>query len=280
MPKKKITALNEDFDTKLFISIAKQNFIWVIVFMLVSLLSALIYLRYTPPVFESSSVVKLANQNKANSVFDMNKTYFAEESRNQMAGDIELIRSRILAKQALAKLPLDISYYAKGTVLDQELYRTSPYNVEYLIKDSSIYGTQFFMEWTKQDQFNLSYKFNGKSYSTDYKIIEWIDLPESKLRVTLNSYNTILDQQKLFKDNAYYFTLNNSNLEAIKFSSLITVSIVNADAKTLSIKLKDFSPIKAADIVNALTSEFIGYSKIFEQFRRFYRGFQKTKQVF
>jgi hypothetical protein len=104
---------------------------------------------------------KVGKSEQSHSVFDINKNYFAEESRNQVAGDMELIRSRILAKQALIKLPVDISYYAKGTVLDQEQYRSSPYNVQYVIKDSTVFGLPFYIEWIKQDQFNLSYTFNG-----------------------------------------------------------------------------------------------------------------------
>src|SRR5205085_3849100 len=203
MPKKKITAINEDFDFKLFVTIARRNFIWVMIFMASTVLFAFIYLRYTSPIYESVSILKLANQNKANSVLDMTKNYFSEENRNQMAGDIELIRSRILAKQALAKLPLDISYYEKGTVLDYEMYRTSPFMVDYLIKDSTIFGLKFFIEWNGPDAFSLIYEWHGHKVSNEYRINQWIDLPEIRLKVTVVDYKRIIDQQKSYKAGAY-----------------------------------------------------------------------------
>ncbi|MBL0342041.1 MAG: hypothetical protein IPP71_14600 [Bacteroidetes bacterium] len=65
------------------------------------------------------------------------------DNMNKLAGDIELIRSKIIAKRAVSKLNLGISYFAKGTVLDYELYSASPFEAEAVLKDSSIYNKPF-----------------------------------------------------------------------------------------------------------------------------------------
>ena len=132
MAKKKISPINEDFDFKLFVTIAKKNILWFSLFMLVSVFSALITLRYTAPTFESSVVLKIANEDKAQNVLGINnKAQLYENSSNSIAGDIELIKSKIIVSRAINTLPLKISYYSKGAVLINELYRSSPYIVEF-----------------------------------------------------------------------------------------------------------------------------------------------------
>ena len=160
MPKKKITALNEEFDFKLFVTIAKKNFLWFAFFLTISIFSSFIYLRYTPPVYEVSAVIKLSQENDANKILNLNANGFKDLSINQMAGDIELIRSRIIVERAVAKLPLNISYYSKGTLLEFELYNLCPFTVESVPLDSEIFGTQFFVEFNNKFEYTLSYVNN------------------------------------------------------------------------------------------------------------------------
>ena len=144
MPRKKISPLNEEFDFKLLITIAKKNAMWFGFFMFVSVIFAFLYLRYTPPVYEAISIIKLSDENNAGLVLGpTNNSLF--ETINQLAGDIELIRSKIISERAIKNLNLGISYFAKGTVLDYELYNISPFTVDINIKDSTIYNKSFFV---------------------------------------------------------------------------------------------------------------------------------------
>src|SRR5262245_42278894 len=136
MPRKKITPLNEEFDFKLFVSISKKNAIWFGVFMFVSVMFAFLYLRYTAPIFEATSIIKLADENNAGVLLGQSANPFSDNT-NQIAGDIEMLRSKIIAQRAIDKLDLKISYFAKGTVLDYELYNGSPFIVQAKISDST-----------------------------------------------------------------------------------------------------------------------------------------------
>jgi len=49
-----------------------------------------------------------------------------DNTSSSLAGDIELIRSRVIVGRALSKLPLAVSYYSKGTVLMEEMYTATP----------------------------------------------------------------------------------------------------------------------------------------------------------
>src|SRR5438105_8221599 len=124
MAKKKILALNENFDAKLFLSIVRKKAYWVVILLVVSLCFAYIYLRYTPPLYQATSTIKLGLVNNATAIISANP--FTDQTGSQMAGDIELIKSKIIVERALSKIPLSIGYYAHGVVLVNELYTQSP----------------------------------------------------------------------------------------------------------------------------------------------------------
>ena len=147
--KKKIPVFNDEFDLKRFIFIFKKNMFWLFFFLTICQISAYTYLRYTAPIYEANTVVKMEIENTANKVLNLG-TGFYDQGINQIAGEIELIKSKIIIDKAIKSLPLQISYYTKGTVLINELYKSSPFRVEANIKDSSILGLPFYIEFNNE----------------------------------------------------------------------------------------------------------------------------------
>ncbi|MCX6273680.1 MAG: Wzz/FepE/Etk N-terminal domain-containing protein, partial [Bacteroidetes bacterium] len=133
MAKKRITQLNSDFDAKLFAIIARKNFYWIIMMVTAAILLSYLYLRYTAPTFQAHSVIKIGVVNNANAVLNINNSDMLNGlgiTQTQLAGDVELLKSRVIIARAINSMPLNVSYYAKGTVLENELYQKSPFQVE------------------------------------------------------------------------------------------------------------------------------------------------------
>ncbi|MBK8414292.1 MAG: hypothetical protein IPL22_07100 [Bacteroidetes bacterium] len=259
MPRKKITPLNEEFDFKLFVTIAKKNALWFGFFLFLSFMFAFLYLRYTAPIYEATTIVKLSDENNAGLVLDQKDNMFLE-NMNQLAGDIELIRSKIIAKRAISKLQLDVSYFAKGTVLDYELYNASPFEVEVKLKDSTVFNKPFFVEFRDNNTFTLRYTYQGeKIEDVNYKIDQWISFPFADFKVHIRDYENISSQQKEFDQNAYYFMVNNLNNVVTRIVKDLVVTPLNPEAKTVTIKLKEKNSAKASDIVNNIAEEFNSY---------------------
>ena len=108
MAKKKISPINEDFDFKLFFTIAKKNMLWFFFFMFLASIIAFLILRYTSPTYEVFSVVKISSQDNAQNVLGINAKEGIYGEQNKIAGDIELIRSKVIVERAIKKLPLNI----------------------------------------------------------------------------------------------------------------------------------------------------------------------------
>lgn len=97
MAKKKISHLNEEFDVKLFAIIARKNFYILILLMIVSVITAFIYLRYTHPIYQSDAIIKIGSQNNANKILNMQSAPIYEGmGMNLLAGNIEVLRSKLM----------------------------------------------------------------------------------------------------------------------------------------------------------------------------------------
>ncbi len=258
MAKKKISPINEEFDPKLFVTIARKNAVWFMTFMFLSVFIALGILHYTAPVYETSAIVKIANINNAENVLGINSQSSRLYEANDIAGDIELIRSKIIVGRALARLPFQASYYAKGEVLINELYQASPFKVSAIIKDSSICGVPIYVDLTDSSTIIVSYTSPSTGEQKLYNLQSGavLKLKEADIQVrVINPAEIFLLQEELSRD-AYFFTLNNPGELTDDIISKLTVTVLNMDAKTVSIKIREKNIFKAADVANAITAEF------------------------
>lgn len=267
---KKITNLNEELDITLFIYIARKNLIWVLFFLTVSIVLANLYLRYNAPVFESTSTIKLGTEDKATKILSIGKN-FGENNYNQIAGEIELIRSKIIIEKALSKLPLDISYYAQGTVLNHELYKVSPFIVKAIISDSAIIGTPINIEFTGNNKYQISLTYNESSFSQEFILNKWIKTPFAELKVNVEDPDAVKFQQENFTKGAYHFIINDRNNLFQTYNQSVSVQLLNEQAQTILIKFQDKNSRKAADITNAIAEVFIQYN-----FEKKAEGIEKT----
>ena len=259
MAKKKISPINEEFDFKLFVTITKKNMLWFAFLMLLSVVIALVILRYRAPVFECSSVIKIANEDNAQNVLGLDaKNGFYSDNNSEIAGDIELIKSKIIIGKAVRNLPLNVSYFSKGSILVNELYKQTPFTVDYTLKDSSIIGNPILVEFKNKNTLTLTYtsRKSGKKTIQDYYTGKWINLAEATIKINVLDYNAIIEMQKDISKDVFFFTINNETEVISRIAKEIAVSVLNIEAKTIQIKLKDKNAVKASDIVNKLAQEF------------------------
>ncbi len=260
MPRKQVTPINEDFDLKLFITIARQNAWWFLTFMLISSLIAYLDLRYTPPLYESTTVLKLSVENKASNVLGEINSKELTYDNDRISGDIELIRSKIIVKRALNSLPLDVGYFSKGTVLEFELYKQTPFVVEYQVKDSNVYADRFIIDFTDERTVSMNYPGkNSERLSGNFPINKWFSTPLVNLKISITDYPAIEEHEKELQTDAYFFILNTKDNVADQIIGNLSVAPLNFDANTIQIKIKDKNSRKAADIVQAISTEFINY---------------------
>src|ERR1039457_5156535 len=158
MAKKKIKMLNEELDLKLFISIAQKSFFWIFLFMLIATTGSFVKLRYTAPIYESGTLIQIGIVDNANKVLNLGGGMGVNSNSNSyLMGEIEFMRSPTFIEKILETTPLNISYFAKGTVLINELYKQSPFTVITDKLDSTMLDYSYFIKFENSQEYSLIY---------------------------------------------------------------------------------------------------------------------------
>jgi capsular exopolysaccharide synthesis family protein len=253
--RKKIPILNEKIDLYILWYIFKRSLIFSAFFYIVAIGTGLIYLRYTPPLYKASSIIQIKNENdKTNQILDIS-TAKEEVNLNQT---IELLRSPEFLKRTFNKLPLYISYYSQGTFLAFELYRSSPFKVDYEVTNPAFYQIPIYVSFTDHTAL-IHYKTYNNSVERNIKINEWADFNGLKLKLSPLDTVAIREQTEKIKNDSYFFTINDSTYVQKQYSNQLEIFVLNNDANTIQISFTDKNPTKASEIAKTIAEEFISY---------------------
>ena len=247
-----ISNFNTELDIILLLQIFKKNLLLFVAIILACVVVSFLYLRYTVPLYQSQLVLQVGSKNTADQVLKVDN--FQED--DDVAKDVELLKSKFLLKRALAKLPLEVSYYNKGKFLTFELYRNSPLEVSFDVKDSSIIGLPFYVELTGNNKFKL---YENELFLGEFSNNQEIKLSKVDFKIFIDGYEEVKASQSNIKGTSLYFTINDIENLTNNYISRLNVYPLNPSAKTISLSFQDNNAVKTADILTALANEYIVY---------------------
>jgi capsular exopolysaccharide synthesis family protein len=248
--KERLTNFSHEFDLGLFLHILRKSMLWLVFLGVVSVAAAYLYLRYTPEVFEAQTTLQLGEDDSANRVLNVNQ--FVGD--NSIEAKVELIRSKLLIERTLTKIPVEISYSAKGEILTNDHYILSPYRIELdTLKNNRVLNKPLMLEFNEDLSFNLTVL--NKTYP-GLQVNEYFDLEEMRFRLVVINEE---DVRALMNEYELFFRINNMQTLPGKFTRGLEVRVLNNTAKTIQIRFKDHNPYLARDFVTALSNEFIHF---------------------
>ena len=253
MSEKKITTFNEDFDFNLFKKVIRKNLAWVFLFAVIAFLMAFLYLRYTYPIFESKAIIQVTMAN-SNSKILLDKNF---QSSTDLPRKIELLKSATFLSRVFNKLPLDVSYYQIGSVLNYEMYRTSPFEIDYRNPINEIYNIPVYTSFTDENNVLLKMNLNNKENIFRIPANKWIRLPViDSIKININNFDRIRKDMKGLNESPYYFILTKRENLYRTYSYNLKVEVDNSSAGTIKVLYYERNPDKAADICNSIAEEF------------------------
>ncbi len=242
------------FDPEKFLYLLKQKWWLLLVFFGVCLGVSYLIVRYTKPVYESKSILRLQFESEASSL-GLGTNIEALEL-NEISGEIELLKSNLFFSKVVDVIGMDVSYYYYGEFLVDERYRNSPFAVAFKIKNSAFYDKPIDVTLKSDQVFELSYDYNGEVVKADYRFGEAINN---------DHFNFLIEKTDYFKSDdvlgRYYFTINSREALINYLQQNVTVRPENLNAKTILISLQDFNKYKARDFVVAIDTLYLGYTK-------------------
>ncbi|MDJ1468442.1 polysaccharide biosynthesis tyrosine autokinase [Cytophagaceae bacterium DM2B3-1] len=238
-------------------SIIQKSWFWLLLLPFLCLLGGYLFLRYTTPIYESASNLKLEIRQEATDL-GLPMLNPAGESATNISGEIELIRSSIIYDEVIKQMDLGVSYYAYGRsrIKNEERYGGAPIKVSYEINNPLVYNIPFDITILNKDSFTLSYTIGGVDYSSTYTF--GVPIKTSAFNFTINKTPYYLAE----RDNgAYYFTINSHDALSNYIGSNLRVEVVNPSANIIGVFFKDASIRKAQDIVNKIDTVYLEKTK-------------------
>lgn len=188
MENKRVPAFNDSFDINTLLFIIKKYWVLYIIFFGICLSIACLYLRYTPKIYESSSVIQI-NQ-EANHPFD-EQSYERLYGNSSLENLIELIRSKEFLKTVAPKLPLEISYFSEGTFLDFELYKNAPFFVEIDKTNIFLFDIPFHVQFINNKEFVLTYTSGNILRKHTLTTNKWNEVDGMRLYLNVSNFQKI-----------------------------------------------------------------------------------------
>jgi capsular exopolysaccharide synthesis family protein len=242
---------------KLFL-LLKRVWYWIPISVILFLGVAYYYLKYTKPVYQAQSLIKLEIQKEAS---ELGLPSFTSKQNEDLLGEVELIRSPLVANDVLSLLDLNVSYFAIGELITTEIYKSSPFEIVLFSDPNTVlYDQLFYITFTSPYEFKLANREKDIAYSKTYRIGETIQFQGFKFAIkTVENKGMMLDQM------TYCFKINSKGSLSNFLLSNVGVEIANSDARTIVISFKDNNRKKAIDIVDAYNQAYLKQSTQKEQ---------------
>ena len=248
-----------DFDLGLVLHIFQKNVIYIVLFYLISLMTAMLYIRYQREIFKSSAVIQITNAGNSK-VLDFGKVL---ETENGLDGVVELMRSRNFLKKSISQLPIQVGYFVKGTFKVNEQYKSSPYEInDFKVHNTAIYGKSIFLKFKPNGQIEVSYILNDVRQAISARPNTLINMPDLQFKLEVNNLSIINDYQTNLKKDVFYFVINDPETIADPYIAKLEITVLNYFAKTLRISLEENNAKKTADIINKVATDFINYDVV------------------
>jgi capsular exopolysaccharide synthesis family protein len=227
-----------------------SNWIWLIsIFIIINSIAYLI-VRYTKNIYESSSILKLDTKKEA-SEFGI-KAAMDDQSLTLISGEIEIIQSRLFLNRVLDSSSLYVSYYSIGRVLNDELFQSKPFTVEYKATNQHLFNRPIYFDETGPNNFSLRIGDSSEEIKGRYNAA-----------VTMDGLDLLFRKHENFvkgDEIGYFFVINSREFLLDYLLGNLTAEPLNFNANTVRISFKDNNAYKARDILNKIDTIYLQYS--------------------
>ena len=235
-------------------TVVSKSWKWILLIILITNLISYLVIRWTKPVFESYSDLKLNIKNDANI---LGFSEFNEEaSLNNLSGEIELLKSKLFFDKVIQTLDLDISYYSVGNILEDEKYRSPPFKVVYTLHDRWVFDRYFTVDIQNDQEFVLGFPASSGYDDIICRFNEPVKTEILDLKLALNSPLEEVERGQL-----YGFKINSRKSLLRYIEENLKVEPLNLIANTIRISFRDHNKFKARDMVNAIDTIYLRYTK-------------------
>lgn len=238
----------ENSDLKDIIKPYLKKWIWFIIFPILTIVFAFIYIRYAVPKYSAEAQIQILEEESSGSTLDVFQDLdLFSGSKNKIEDEIQIIKSRSNITELVLNLGLNTKMYVDGTLKDSEIYKNQPVRLNFIGNDTLLHKSEleFYIELIGDTKFNYSEGENlpKKVYAFGKNIESSIgDIVLTPNDETFSKY----------KGRTLRIVIN--PLEDVVMGYLTNILVYPTDENSNIINLSLTDPVvdKAKDIINSL----------------------------
>ena len=241
----------DGFDVIKLLHVLKSSLLIIAIVFPLIFAASFLYLRYTKPMYQSESVIKL-KQKSESQVLGLKMGGPNMNSIAALSGEIEIIKSQIIFDKLISNLGLELSYYEYGKILNDEKFNTNAFYVEFENEGNNIfYDNPVDVTFNSKSTFIVSFQLNDVVVESKGKVGDVVEL---------NGFRFVVRRNPTFTEKniniPYFFKVHSNGALYSYIRSHLNVVILNPSAKTIQITFQDHNSLKAACIVNSIDSVY------------------------
>jgi tyrosine-protein kinase Etk/Wzc len=239
----------------------------------VALAGAYLYTRFITSVYQVNATL-LIKQEKS-SLLDDKAFGGINLKGKEIANEKAIIKSFSMMRETVKQLDFAVSYFIEDRYSQNELYKSTPFIVEYDSLHQPLLGIEFELQFLSENKFKLEYESdNVFLYSSeDKKIGNAENISQSKIfsfgdeiksenysfRIIKNpeyNYANFYNEEQ-YKSNQYSFIFNDLNKQALAYKAATDVELLEKDIDVYKLSLQGNNVNKITDFLNKLLEVYI-----------------------
>lgn len=252
------TNKDQEISIREHVDVYLRKWPWFLATMLLGVLIALIYLRYTPSTYSATATILIKNQGSKNAselgafndlglVDMMNVVDFENEKI--------VLSSKSLSEKVVDELNLTVSYFVEGKILDSEIFNYKPFTVKVVSPpdETSTPPGALYIEPISTTQFSLKVKIKEKNAIHNFG--DLIDLGWGVIMVTPNV--EVLKKSERDGDfGEIRVSIRSRDAVAASVRSSINVQSMTDRSSVVRLTMVSTLPEKARAIINELIEQY------------------------
>ncbi|KAB7727659.1 hypothetical protein F5984_21575 [Rudanella paleaurantiibacter] len=225
----------------------------IVVGMGLSLFAANRYLGYATPMYESMAKIKLADVSEGTPSANLYKDFDVFVSTNKILAEVELLKSNVLLRKALAPLDLSVTIRRVGNLRKADLYGQSPVRISAGFTDPALYNLPFGLTVYRDSLLTITLP-NGKTVPCELNRV--VHIEGGTLYIGRNEA-VLAARPNLVLNDRYEFMVRTPESVVESVMADLDVMAMDKDIPVLRISYKSSVPQKAADVVNGIAAAYI-----------------------
>lgn len=255
--RERITNFSSEFEIGLFLYLTRQIWLWLVIVMAISIGTGYLYIRYTPPIYESDALIQRTTDNNAQRLLNVQDPL---QENDELTADVAVLKSPLLMQKVVKSMPLEVRYYLEGNFLTHEKYNGSVFQlVDFQIINASIINVPVYINLKGDSELNIQYTINEKEYTCKTKPSVPFKCDHFQGSINIEDLSSFHAQQK---EGKFYFTFSDEQALAEEFAKRVRVNVANSFAKTISLRFEHANPILAKDVLASLISNFDDFDSV------------------